>query len=93
METMPGRVFSIYFFQLPLVMALKLGVTNLAVLRVMFGIGCFLPFPLVMVVCWRLSPDHFWVIILTCAAGYLNACFNAVSESIVAGIQISSGTG
>ncbi len=83
-ELMRVRAFAFDLFELPLVIALKLGVTNMNALRLAFGLGCFLPWPLALLVCHRLSPKHFWIAALACAAGYLNAAFMPVGEHIIA---------
>ncbi len=83
-ELMRVRSFAFDLFQLPLVIALKLGVTDLHVLRLAFGLGCFLPWPLALLVCHRLAPQHFWLAVLGCGAGYLNAAFMPVGEHIIA---------
>jgi hypothetical protein len=71
-------------FQLPVVAAIKLGIRNLHALQLAFGLGCFLQWPVTMWSCYRMAPRHFWVIMLACAAGYLNTAFMAVGEYIVA---------
>jgi hypothetical protein len=50
-----------YVLQFPVVVALKLGVTNLRALQIAFGLGCFLPWPVVLLICRRLAPRHFWL--------------------------------
>lgn len=79
-----SRHFAFYIFEFPLVLAIKLGITNMSALRVAFGVGCFLPWPMVLVSCHWLSPKHFWIVAVACAAGYLNAAFMAVGEHILA---------
>ena len=79
-----SRHFAFYIFQFPLVLAIKLGVTNLALLRFCFGLGCFLPWPLVLLLCRQISPENFWLAAVGCAAGYLNANTPAISEHILA---------
>ena len=79
-----SRHFAFYIYEFPLVLAIKLGVTNLAWLRLAFGLGCFLPWPLAMICCRWISPENFWLVALGCAAGYLNAAFMAVGEHILA---------
>ncbi|MGD0351428.1 MAG: hypothetical protein ABSB84_14105 [Verrucomicrobiota bacterium] len=76
-STMWSRHFAFYIYEFPLVLAIKLGVTNLAWLRLAFGLGRFLPWPLVLLGCRWLSPKHFWLAVVGCAAGYLNAAFTA----------------
>src|SRR3954470_9210346 len=78
------RGFAWDIIQLFLVLAIKFGVTDPRVLRLPFGVGCFLPWPLAMFLCYRLAPTHFWIVVLACAAGYLNAAFLAVGEHIIA---------
>ncbi len=73
-----------YVLQFPVVVALKLGVVNLRALQIAFGLGCFLPWPLVLLICRRLSPRHFWLAMLGCAVGYLNAAFMPVGEYSIA---------
>ncbi len=79
-----SRHFAFYIYEFPLVLAIKLGVTDLSWLRFAFGLGCFLPWPLALFCCWRISPKNFWLAAAGCAAGYLNAAFMAVGEHIVA---------
>ena len=79
-----SRHFAFYVFQFPLVLAIKLGVTNLALLRFAFGLGCFLPWPLALLLCRKISPENFWLAAVGCAAGYLNANTPAISEHILA---------
>lgn len=79
-----SRHFAFYIYEFPLVLAIKLGVTDLTWLRFAFGLGCFLPWPLALFCCWRISPKNFWLAAAGCAAGYLNAAFMAVGEHIVA---------
>ena len=79
-----SRHFAFYIFEFPLVMAIKLGVTNMNLLRTAFGLGCFLPWPVVLWCCHRMAPRYFWVAVAGCAAGYLNACYMAVGEHILA---------
>ncbi len=78
------RCFADNVLQFPLILAIKLGVTHLETLRWAFGLGCFFPWPLAMLLCYRLSPPHFWLVALACAAGYLNTAFIAVGEHSVA---------
>ena len=79
-----SRHFAFYIYEFPLVLAIKLGVTNLAWLRLAFGLGCFIPWPLAMICCRWISPQNFWLVVVGCAAGYLNAAFMAVGEHILA---------
>ena len=79
-----SRYFASCIYEFPLVLAIKLGVTDLSWLRLAFGLGCFLPWPLALFCCWRISPKHFWLAAAGCAAGYLNAAFMAVGEHILA---------
>jgi hypothetical protein len=78
-----SRHFAFYIYEYPLVLAIKLGVTNLAWLRFAFSLGCFLPWPIVMVCCYWISPKNFWLVVVGCATGYLNAAFMAVGEHIL----------
>lgn len=78
-----SRHFAFYIFEFPLVLAIKMGVTNLTWLRLAFGLGCFLPWPLALLACNWISPRHFWLAVAGCAAGYLNAAFMAVGEHII----------
>lgn len=71
-------------FQLPVVIALKLGITSIPKLQMAFGIGCFIAWPLAMGMCYLLAPKQFWLVVLACGAGYLNAAFVAVGEHVVA---------
>lgn len=71
-------------FEFPMWLAMHLGVTNLFWLRLAFGLGRLLPWPIALALCYRLAPRHFWIAALACAAGYLNAAFVAVGEHIVA---------
>ena len=79
-----SRHFSFYVFEFPLVLAIKMGVTNMHLLRLAFGAGCFLPWPAVLLFCRQVSPKHFWLAAAACAAGFLNAAFMAVGEHILA---------
>jgi hypothetical protein len=83
-EMIGCRSFAAYLFQLPVVIAIKLGVANIHWLAIAFGIGCLCSWPVAMFLCYRMAPQHFWLVILACAAGYLNAAFMAVGEHIVA---------
>jgi len=83
-EMISNRSFAVYLFQLPVVAAIKLGITNIHWMTLAFGIGCFCSWPVAMLLCYRMAPQHFWVVMLACAAGYLNAAFMAVGEHIVA---------
>lgn len=71
-------------FEFPMLIAMRLGVTNLTWLRLLFGLGRLIPWPVALLLCYRVAPRHFWLIALACAAGYLNASFVAVGEHIVA---------
>ena len=79
-----SRHFACYLFEFPLVLAIKLGVTNFTRLRMAFGLGCFLPWPIALWCCYWISPKNFWLAVLGCAAGYLNAAFMPVGEHILA---------
>jgi hypothetical protein len=79
-----SRSYAAYLFQFPVVIALALGINSIPCLTFLFGIGCFCAWPLAMFVCYRMAPGHFWLVMLACAAGYLNAAFMAVGEHIVA---------
>jgi hypothetical protein len=83
-EMLFSRGHAAFLFQLPVVIALKLGITDLSKLQVAFGIGCFMSWPLAMAICLWLAPKHFWLVALACGAGYLNAAFVAVGEHVVA---------
>ena len=83
-EMIGCRSFAAYLFQLPVVVALGAGVTSIPCLTFLFGIGCFCAWPVAMFLCYRMAPQHFWLVMLACAAGYLNAAFMAVGEHIVA---------
>lgn len=82
-EMLFSRGHAAYLFQLPVVIALKLGIHDLPHLQFAFGIGCFCAWPLVMAMCLWLSPKNFWLVALACGAGYLNAAFVAVGEHVV----------
>ena len=83
-EIIPYRSYAGYLFDFPTVIALKLGVTDIALLQIAFGIGCFSIWPLAMAFCYWLSPKDSWIVVLACATGYLNAAFIAIGEHIVA---------
>jgi hypothetical protein len=72
-----SRHFAFYLYEFPLVLAIKLGVTKLAWLRLAFGLGRFLPWPVALLACRWLAPKQFWLAVVGCAAGYLNAAFVA----------------
>src|ERR1017187_9414426 len=50
--------------QLPVMVLLKLGVKNLHYLQLAFGAGCFLPWVVSMLFCYRMAPRHFWLVML-----------------------------
>jgi hypothetical protein len=79
-----GRYFATFLFELPVVVAIKLGVTNLHILKLAFGLGCFMPWPIALTLCYKIAPRHLWLALLACAAGYLNAGFMPVGECNVA---------
>ncbi len=79
-----NRECASYIFQLPVVIAMKLGVTNLHALELLFGVGCFLPWPISLMCCRWLAPRQFWLAMLGCAVGYLNAGFMPVGEYNIA---------
>jgi hypothetical protein len=83
-EMLFSRGHAGYLYQLPVVLALKLGVTNLEVLKLAFGVGCFCAWPVAMWACYRLAPEHFWLVVLAAGMAYLNAAFVAVGEHVVA---------
>ncbi|HEY1786955.1 MAG TPA: hypothetical protein VGJ73_02310 [Verrucomicrobiae bacterium] len=83
-EMIGCRDFAAYLFQLPVVVALALGIHGMPCLTILFGIGCFCAWPLAMFLCYHMAPRHFWLVMLACAAGYLNTAFMAVGEHIVA---------
>src|SRR5690242_9261783 len=83
-EMLFSRGHAAYLFELPVVIALKLGITSIPQLQIAFGIGCFIAWPLAMGMCYLLAPKHFWLVVLACGAGYLNAAFVAVGEHVVA---------
>lgn len=83
-EIVKTRVCAEFVNQFPVVLALKLGVTNLHALELAFGLGCFLPWPISLMMCHWLAPRHFWLVMLGCAAGFINAGFLAVGESNIA---------
>ena len=78
------RGFSHYLIEFPVVVALALGVNWIPCLTFLFGVGCFCAWPVAMFLCYRMEPRHFWLVMLACAAGYLNAAFMSVGEHIVA---------
>jgi len=79
-----SRHFAFYIYEFPLVIGIKLGVIDMGWLRFLFGLGCFLPWPIILLLCWQMSPKHLWIVVTACAAGYLNACYMAVGEHILA---------
>jgi hypothetical protein len=81
-ETVGLRDYVAFLFQLPLVAALKMGVTSIPCLAIAYSLGCFAVWPVAMYLCYRMAPQHFWLVLLACAAGYLNAAFMAVGEHI-----------
>lgn len=83
-DLLPSRRFADRFMELPLVVALTLGVSDLSVLRKLFGLGCLAAWPLAIVSCWRIAPRHVWIVLFACGAGYLNAAFHAVGEHSIA---------
>ncbi len=83
-EMVYSRDYADYVYQLPVVIAFKLGVMDMDKLQIAFGIGCFMAWPIAMGMCLKMAPRHFWLVVLACAAGYLNAAFSAVAEHVVA---------
>jgi len=83
-EMISSRSYAAYLFQLPVVIAIKLGITHIYWLTLAFGVGCFGSWPISLLFCYRLAPRHFWLVMLACAAGYLNTAFMVVGEHIVA---------
>jgi len=83
-EMVYSRDYVDHLYQLPVVIALKLGITVISQLQIAFGIGCFIAWPLTMGMCLWLAPRHFWLVVLACGAGYLNAAYSAVAEHVVA---------
>lgn len=83
-EMLVTRGHAAFLFQLPVVIALKLGIRDLTQLQIAFGFGCFCAWPVAMALCLWLSPKHFWLVALACGAGYLNAAFVAVGEHVLA---------
>ena len=83
-EMLFSRGHAGYLYQLPVVLALRLGITNLEVLQAAFGVGCFCAWPVAMWLCYRLARQHFWLVVLAAGMAYLNAAFVAVGEHIVA---------
>ena len=83
-EMIGCRSFAGYLFQLPVVIAMGAGITSIPCLTFLFGVGCFCAWPAAMFLCYRMAKEHFWLVMLACAAGYLNAAFVAVGEHIVA---------
>jgi hypothetical protein len=79
-----NRYCASFIFQLPVVVLLKLGLHNLYFLQLAFGVGCFLPWAVSMWFCHQMAPRHFWLVMLGCAAGYLNAAFLSTGEYIIA---------
>jgi hypothetical protein len=73
-----------FVFQLPVVMAIKLGFTNLHLLQLAFGVGCFMPWIISMLFCHQMATRHFWLVMCGCALGHLNASFMPVGEYIIA---------
>ena len=80
----PTRVFANGAVELLLVGAVRCGVTNLRVLQLFFGLGCFTIWPISMAICYRLAPRHYWLVLIACGAGYCNAAFMAIGEHIIA---------
>jgi hypothetical protein len=85
-DTVPlwwSRHFVYDINQFPLMAAIKLGVTNLPALRLMYGIGLFLPWPLALWLCHRISRENFWLAVVGCAAGYLNGAYMPCGQHIL----------
>lgn len=82
-EFSEGRVYSHYLIEFPAVVALALGVNSIPCLTFFYGIGCYCVWPVAMFLCYRMAPQHFWLVMLAGAAGYLNASFMSVGEHIV----------
>jgi len=74
------RAFLLRFTQLPAALAIKLGVTDLALLSVIYSLGCFLPWVIALWFCDRLAPRWLWVVLLATAVGFLNTSIILVGE-------------
>lgn len=79
-----SRHFSYDIYQFPLVVVIKLGMTSLPLLCFAYGLGCFLPWPLALVLCCWISRENFWLAVVGCAAGYLNGAYMPVGQHCVA---------
>ncbi len=81
---LPERMHAHLLLSLPADLALWLGVTDRAILNLLFQVGSLLPWPLALWLCDRLTPRWLWLVVLAAAIGYLNAAFLAWGEHIVA---------
>lgn len=80
----PERRFAEYLLMWPVPLAIRLGVTNFDLLRIIFSLGCLLPWPLALWLCHRLATRQAWLAILAAGAGYLNTGFFVFGQYNVA---------
>jgi hypothetical protein len=80
----PERRFAEYLLMWPVPLAIRLGITDVDLLRILFSIGCLLPWPLALWLCHRLAPRQAWLAVLAAGAGYLNTGFFVFGQYNVA---------
>jgi hypothetical protein len=79
-----SRMFGLGLMETPLVLALRLGVTNLEFLQLCFGFGILMPWPLALLLCWRLAPGAFWLPVAALGLAHLNSAIPGFSPALVA---------
>lgn len=79
-----NRMFALGLMEAPLVLALRLGVTDVELLKLCFGIGNLMAWPLALLVCWRLAPRAFWLPVAALGLAHLNSSVAPFSPALVA---------
>jgi len=79
-----NRMFALGLMEAPLVLALWLGVTDVGLLEICFGIGILAAWPLALLVCWRLAPRALWLPVAGLGLAHLNTSLPPFSPALVA---------
>jgi hypothetical protein len=79
----PSRILANFIDQWPIVLALKLGITNLSILSWLFALGLYLPYLLTFLICMHILKKENSALILFFFAGILSINFS--SDFILAG--------
>ena len=79
-----NRMFAVGLMEAPVVLALRLGVTDVETLQLCFGIGVLMAWPLALLVCWRLAPGAFWLPVAALGLAHLNSAIPGFSPALVA---------